>query len=125
MMTATDNHLAHAPDAISRVRLLDATCKKSDAWLNTLPISLLGLRMDDNTMQVAVRLHLGSMICLPHVCCHCGHDMNSLSLYRLSCKRSEGHQFHHALNDIIHHALISAYIPSRLEPVGATYTDSK
>ena len=67
MMTTTDNYLAHAPDAISRVHLLAATCKKSDAWLNTLPISLLGLRMDDNTMQVAVGLHMGSMICLPHV----------------------------------------------------------
>ena len=83
---AVDNLLDYAPDATARACLLAATCKESGAWLNALPISLLGLRMDDNTMRVAVGLHLGTMICLPHVCCHCGHDVNSLGLHGLSCK---------------------------------------
>ena len=75
--------------------------------------------MDDNTTQVAVGLHLGTMICLPHVCCHCGHDVNSLGRHGLSCKWSEGCQ--------------SPFLPRRvkrhhtacLEPAGVSCTNGK
>ena len=90
MMMAVDNLLYHAPDVAARACLLAASCKESCTWLNALPISSFGLRMNGNAVQVAVDLHLGSMICLPHVCCHFGHDVNSLGLHGLSCKRSEG-----------------------------------
>lgn len=39
--------------------MLAAFVAKSGAWLNTLPNSSLGLRMDDNTVRVAVGLCLG------------------------------------------------------------------
>ena len=44
----------NAPDAQSRARLMAASTKESGAWLNALPISSLGLRMDDNTIRVVL-----------------------------------------------------------------------
>ena len=46
--------LENAPDAQSRARLMAASTKESGAWLNALPISSLGLRMDDNTIRESV-----------------------------------------------------------------------
>ena len=58
--------LDNAPDASSQARLLAALAKESGAWLNALPMSSLGLRMDDNTIRIAVGLRLGSSLCKPH-----------------------------------------------------------
>ena len=100
--------------------------KGSDAWLNVLPISSLGLRMDDNTIRTAVGLRLGAPLCRPHACHHCGSEVDSLATHRLSCRWSEGRYHRHAaLNDIVHRALTSAKIPSRLEPSGLYRTDGK
>ena len=61
-----------------------------------------------------------------NACHHCGADVNHLGTHGLSCKRSEGrHHRHAALNDIIHRALTSAHIPSRLEPIGIYRSDGK
>ena len=61
-----------ASDDKSRARLLAASSKESGAWLHAFPVSSLGLRMDSNTVCVAVGLRLGAAICHPHTCCHCG-----------------------------------------------------
>ena len=72
--------------------------------------------MDDNTVRVAVGLRLGSPLCRPHLCHHCG---IAVGLHGLSCKKSEGrHCCHSSINDILHRALSSAQVPSRLEPSG-------
>ena len=41
--------------------------------------------MDDNTV-----LRLGSSLCHPHTCQHCGADVDQLATHGLSCKKSEG-----------------------------------
>ena len=112
-----------APDAVVRARLLAASVAESGAWLNTLPISSLGLRMDDNTVRVAVGLHLGVSLCHPHSCIHCGEEVSHLGTHGLSCKFSQGQHFRHgALNEIVHRALTAAHIPSCLEPSGMSHS---
>ena len=83
--------LEAAPNIQSRARLLAAANKESGAWLNTLPVSSLGLRMDDDTVRVAVGLHLGIPLCRPHQCSLCGAEVDNLATHGLSCRRNEGH----------------------------------
>ena len=45
-------------DEIERARLLATMDNDSRAWLQTLPISSVGLRMDDGTLRIAVGLRL-------------------------------------------------------------------
>ena len=95
-------------------------------WLNALPISSLGLRMDDSTIKVAVGLLLDACLCRPHTCQHCGTDVDSLATHGLSCHWNEGrHHRHAAINDILIRALSSAKIPARLEPSGLHRSDGK
>lgn len=52
--------------------------------------------------------------------------MDHLATHGLSCQHSEGrHHRHSAINAIIHRALSSARIPSRLEPSGLFRSDGK
>ena len=121
---SADALLESAPDATARARLLAASASESGAWLNALPISSLGLRMDNNTIRVAVGLRLGSALCRPHTCHHCGTEVDRLATHGLSCRWSKGrHHRHAALNDIIHRALSSAKVPARLEPSGLYRSD--
>ena len=118
--------LAQASDARSRARLLAVSTKESGAWLNALPISSLGLLMDDEALRIAIGLRLGCPLCRPHACTHCGEDVDQYATHGLSCKWSQGrHSRHGELNDIIHRALVSAKVPSRLEPTGLLRSDGK
>ena len=121
-----DSLLETPPDARARARLLASSVRESGVWSNTLPISSLGLRMDDDTIRVAVGLRLGAPLCRPHTCCHCGSEVDALATHGLSCRQSQGRHFRHAaLNDVIHRSLTSAKIPSRLEPSGLQRSDGK
>ena len=71
-----DALLVGAPNASSRVRLLAASAKESGAWLNALPISSLGLKMDNVTIRIVVGLGLGSSLCRPHTCHHCDAEVD-------------------------------------------------
>ena len=52
--------------------------------------------------------------------------MDHLTTHGLSFKNSEGrHYCRGAINDIVHKALTTAQVPSRLEPSGLTHTDGK
>ena len=64
--------LETASDPRAQARLLATTTKESGAWLHALPISSLGLRMDDEVVRIAVGLCLGVPLCQPHNCYHCG-----------------------------------------------------
>ena len=59
-------------------------------------------------------LRLGTQLCHPHSCYHCGTEVDELGIHGLSCRKSEGrHHRHSELKDIVHRALITAHIPSR------------
>ena len=119
--------LDEAHDYQERSRLLAAMDKDSGAWLQALPLTSVGLRMDDSTLRIlAVGLRPGTSICSPHLCQHCGTEVTARGTHGLSCRYSQGrHSRHAALNDIIHCTLSSAGIPSRLEPPGLSRSDGK
>ena len=82
------------------------------------PLSAAGLRLDDDTIRIAVGLRLGTSLCLPHTC-PCGKAVDARGIHGLSCQRSAGRSTRHSLlNDIIHRALIKAKIPAHKEPQG-------
>lgn len=78
------------------------------------------------TIWVAVGLQLGAPLCWPHLCHHSNMEVDHLVTDGLSCCWSEGsHHCHTAINDIVHRALSSAHIPSRMELSGLYYSDGK
>ena len=115
-----DHLLSVAANEEERARLLAVSTKESGAWLRALPVSALA------AVKVAVGLRLGTPVCGPHTCQYCGTQVDSLGRHALSCVRSEGHhQRHSAMNDVIKCALVSAHVPSQLEPAGLSRSDGK
>ena len=87
--------------------------------------TLCDLRLEDDTVRVAVALRLGLELCTPHVC-PCGVMVESNGWHGLSCRRSQGRSIrHNQLNDLIFRALIRAGVMSAKEPVGLTRSDGK
>ena len=118
--------LKDAADERSKARLLASSRKEFSAWLNTLQVAALGLRMDDETTHIAVGLRLGTPICNPHWCSHCETAVDDLATHGLSSHWSEGrHSCHAAVNDVIHRSLASAKVPSWLEPLGLFSSNGK
>ena len=82
--------------------------------------------MDDHTLRVPVGLRLGTTIVAPHQCQHCGEEVDCPGTHGLCCRHSKGrHHRHASINSIIHRALATAKIPSRLEPAGLSRSDGK
>jgi len=52
--------------------------------LRVLPVSALGLRMDESTMRVAVGLRYGTAVCGCHFCPRCGAVMDPLKRHALN-----------------------------------------
>ena len=116
----------NASDQQASARLKAVTTSESGAWLQALPISSLGLRMDDETIRVAVGLRLGLPLCRPHMCTSCGAEVDKLGTHGLSCRFSKGrHSRHAAINDSIKQSLDCAKVPSHLEPTGLYRSDGK
>ena len=57
-------------------------------WRLALPVSSLGLRLDDDSLRIAVGLRLGTPLCVPNHCRHCGAEVDVKCHHALSCKRS-------------------------------------
>ena len=94
--------LDQASDDQATSRLLAVSCSESGAWINTLPIAALGLRLSDEVVRVAASLRLGAPLCSPHKCSGCGADVCVYGVHGLSCRFSKGrHLRHSSLNDII------------------------
>ena len=113
------------PERHHRARLLALSAPHSGDWLHALPLSACGLRMDDETVRVAVGLRLGAKLCEPHQC-PCGTRVESQSTHGLSCRRSAGRTTrHHTINDLVYRALNRAGIPSIKESAGLIRSDGK
>ena len=111
---------------MSRARLLAAHTCGSRAWLNALPVSALGLLMDDDMVCIAIGICLGVPLCLPHVCYHCGAEVDNLGTHGLSCRKSQGcHPRHARINSFIQRHSSAAGIPAHLEPTGLCRSDGK
>ena len=106
-------------------RLTAAASPHAGAFLNAIPCSSVGTRLDDSSLRIAVALRLGAPICAPHTCI-CGAAVDASGTHGLSCRKSAGrHARHSAVNEIIKRALASADVPSRLEPSSLSRTDGK
>jgi len=117
--------LSAAPDQAGKARLIAAAAPHSGAFLHARPCSMLGTRLDDSSLRIAVALRLGAPVCSPHTCV-CGAAVDSTGRHGLSCRKSAGrHSRHSAVNDLIKRALSSAEIPSRLEPPSLLRNDNK
>jgi hypothetical protein len=114
-----------ARDQLDRARILASQAAHSADWLYALPVSSLGLRLDDEAVRVAIGLRLGAKICEKHDC-PCGAAIDARGTHCLSCRKSAGrHQRHSELNDIIWRAMIKAKIQAAKEPLGLTRTDGR
>ena len=55
-----------ATNDIDKARSMASSTKESGAWLHTLPISAMGLRLDDDCLRIAIALCLGTLQCGSH-----------------------------------------------------------
>ena len=102
-----------------------AETRHSGDWLQTLPISSCGLRLDDEAIRIAVSLRLGLDICLPHRC-RCGSEVDCFGSHSFICKFAKGKGARHfAINDIFARALASAGFPNTKEPTGLIKGEGK
>jgi hypothetical protein len=119
-----DELLAQASEH-DKARLLAVSAAHSSDWLNALPISSCGLRLQDDDITVAVGFRLGTAICKAHSC-PCGAQVEVNGLHGLSCKKNSAKQLrHHYLNDLIYRAFSRAGIPASKEPNGLSRADGK
>lgn len=110
---------------VEKARLRAVSQPESGAWLQAIPSPHLGTLLDDDSLRVAVALRLGCKVCEPHTCT-CSSMVEADGHHALNCRRCTGRfPRHHALNDIIRRALISANIPCVLEPPGLSRSDGK
>ena len=64
--SALTNLTANVTDAISRARLLAAQSAHSGDWLMAPPITVVGLRLSDEAVRIAVGVRLGTNLFEPH-----------------------------------------------------------
>ena len=114
---------SHCVDDVDKACFLAA--QYSGDWINAMPISSCGLRLDDEAIRVAIGLRLGMNLCAPHLC-PCGSLVDARGIHGLCCKRSAGRTIrHNTLNDLLCRACVRSGVPSSREPIGLFRADGK
>jgi hypothetical protein len=112
----SDALLDGAVDHVVRARLLAARSHWSGDWLDALPLSSVGLKMDNATIRIATSLRLGAPVVRPHVCV-CGVTVTVDGYHGLSCRHGSGrHSRHNQLNDLLARAFINTGTLTTREP---------
>ena len=112
-------------NSTERARLLAVAAPHSGDWLHALPLSSCGLRLDNESIRVAVGYRVGANLCQIHSC-PCGTLVNSKGSHVLSCKKSHTRILrHNSLNEVVFRALVRAGVPSIKEPSGLLRSDGK
>jgi hypothetical protein len=112
-------------DPYHKARLGATAAAHSGDWLLALPLTSCGLRMDDESIRIAVCLRLGATVCEPHAC-PCGALVTADGSHGLSCGLGPGRIARHAvLNDLVSRSLTRAGVPNIKEPPGLSRTDGK
>jgi hypothetical protein len=107
--------LSAAPNQVAVACLIAVNALHSGAYLEALPMSSVGTRLDDTWLRIAIATRLGAPVCAPHQCV-CGIQVDESGIHGLSCRKSAGRiARHNAVNSLIKSALASAEIPSRLD----------
>ena len=109
---------ACAADAADSARMRAVRSQGAGDWLHAIPLTNLGLRLDDAAISVAVGLRLGCPLVHAHTCV-CGAAVTIRGHHGLSCAKSAGRQPRHAAaNDVIARSLHSAGVMALREPTG-------
>ena len=108
-----------------KARLLAIASEEASNWLNAIPVKSCDLKMDDDSLRIAVGLRLGASICIPYNCI-CGQIVDPQARHGLSCPKVKGtFPRHYKVNELIHRALGTAGMPSHLEERGLCESDDK
>jgi hypothetical protein len=103
-----DMLLESSASLVDRARLLASRSPCSGDWLEALPLSGIGLKMDNATIRIVVGLRLGAPIVRPHVCV-CGTTVTVDRHHGLSCRHGTGRlSRHNEVNDLLCRAFISS-----------------
>ena len=117
--------LSTAPNQAAVARLTAVSAPHAGAFLHAIPMTAMGTRMNDHSLRIAVAIRLGTAVCAEHRCV-CGAMVDVSGIHGLSCRISKGRLArHNAVNELIKRALLTAEIPSRLEPAKLSHTDNK
>ena len=65
---AVDNVLSTAQTQVGLARLLAVSAPHAGAYLNAIPCSSVGTRLDNTSLRIAIALRLGAPVCEPHTC---------------------------------------------------------
>jgi len=107
-----------AADVVDRARLLASRAPGSGDWLHALPLSSVGLKLDNATVRISAGLRLGAPVVRPHICV-CGAMVTSDGHHGLSCRRGSGrHSRHNQINDLLCRAFVSSGTSATREPQG-------
>ena len=105
--------------------LLSSSSENASCWVHSVPVSSLGLKLDNSSFKIICGLRIGAKICSPYTC-RCGFKVNEYGRHGLSCSEAAGRFSRHSeANRIIKKALASIDIPCTLEPLGLSTTDEK